>query len=112
MLSRDPQAAESQLPRKFERLFWDCDFDTLDLRKHRSYIIRRILDRGDSTSFAWLRETVGDDAIRDWFLTKQGGGLDPPKLRFWELILDLPSDAVDEWVKKARQNPWHRRTHV
>ena len=110
MLARDSQAQESRLPRELERLFWDCDFRTLDLGKHRSFIIRRILDQGDSKSLAWLRHTLGDDVIRDWLLRKKGGGLDPPKLRFLELVLDLPSDVVDDWVREARKNPWHRRT--
>ena len=110
MPARDPQAPELQLPREFKSLFWDCDFQALDLRKHRSFVIRRILDRGDSDAFAWLRKTLGDNAIRDWLLQKKGGGLDPPKLRFWELILDLPSETVNEWIRKARENPWHRRT--
>lgn len=110
MRSEDSEATELQLPGELKPLFWDCDFGTLDLKAHRNYIIRRILDRGDSRSLAWLRETLGDDTIREWILAKKGGGLDPPKLRFWELILDLPSDVVDEWVRKARETTWHRRT--
>jgi len=59
----------------------------------------------------WLRQTVGDPVIRDWFIEKRGGGLDPRRLRFWGLILDLPEAEVDEWVHKARQSTWRRR-HV
>jgi len=97
------------LPRDLENLFWDTDFDSLDLSEHANFIIRRVLDRGDWQAITWLRKAVGDGAIRDWFLAKNGGGLDPRRLRFWGNILDLPVAEVDEWVQKARQSTWHAR---
>lgn len=97
------------LPQDLKTLFWDTDFDTVDLEKHRNFIIRRVLDRGDWQAISWLRKTVGDTVIRDWFLAKNGGGLDPRRLRFWGLILNLPAHEVDEWVRQARQSIWHGR---
>jgi hypothetical protein len=97
------------LPENLRSLFWDCDFDSVDLFEHRRFVIRRILDQGDWQAITWLRKTVGDAAIRDWFLATNGRGLDPPRLRFWGLILDLPEDQVDEWVRKAKESPWDRR---
>ncbi|MBP6965616.1 MAG: hypothetical protein KBC96_14560 [Armatimonadetes bacterium] len=98
-----------ELPSSLETLFWDCDFSSLNWQKNRSFIIRRILDRGDWSAVTWLRGAVGDMAIRDWMLAEGGGKLDSRKLRFWGLILDLPASSVDEWVMKARQSSWHRR---
>jgi len=98
------------LPQDLESLFWDCDFASVRLDKHRSFVIRRVLDRGDWDAITWLRRTVGDAAIRDWFIARKGRGLDPRKLRFWEVILELPTDAVDQWVRKARESSWHGRT--
>lgn len=97
-----------ELPSRLETLFWDCDFASLNWQRNRNFIIRRILDRGAWNAVTWLRGAVGDMAIRDWMLAKDGGGLDPRKLRFWGLILDLPVSSVDEWVMKARQSSWHR----
>lgn len=37
----------------------------------------------------------GNGAIDAWLRTKRGGALGPRKLRFWELILDLPAGEVD-----------------
>jgi len=99
----------SELPNSLKTLFWDCDFGSLSLTEHRNFLVRRILDRGDWDAITWLRLTVGDAAIRDWFLAKNGGRLDPRKLRFWGLILDLPGDDVDGWVRKARASNWHGR---
>jgi hypothetical protein len=98
------------LPPDLENLFWDCDFSSVDLDQHRNFVIRRVLDRGDWDSIRWLRKAVGDTAIREWFLAKNGGGLDPRRLQFWGIILDLPADRVDEWIREARQSVWHGRT--
>jgi hypothetical protein len=94
------------MPPELRSLFWDCDFSSLELEKSRAFVTRRVLDRGDWDAISWLRCTVGDAAVREWFLAKCGGGLDPPKLRFWGLILDLPKREVDDWVKEARKTHW------
>ena len=100
--------AEIGLPTELKSLFWDCDFTSVRLDEHRNFVIRRVIDRGDWTAITWLRLTVGDEGIRDWFLLKNGGRLDQRKLRFWGLILDLPRPDVDEWVRTARSSDWRR----
>jgi hypothetical protein len=109
MADMNPKDTVPELPESLRSLFWDCDFTSLSLSEHRNFVIRRILDRGDWDAITWLRQTLGDAVIRDWFLVKRGGGLDPRKLRFWELILVLPNADVDEWVRKARSSTWHGR---
>lgn len=108
---RFPVHSTVELPSTLKIWFWDCDFSSLTWEEHGSFIIRRILDRGDWDTITWLRRAIGDGVLRDWFLAKSGGGLDPPKLRFWGLILDLPEQLVDEWVEKARSSIWHGRTY-
>lgn len=109
MAGIDPKDAVPELPDSLRSLFWDCDFASVSLSEHRNFIVRRILDRGNWDAITWLRRTLGDAAIRDWFLAKSGGGLDPRKLRFWELILDMPNIKVGEWVRKAKSSTWHGR---
>ena len=104
--------AKSELPQNLAALFWDCDFSSIDLQRHRSFIIRRILEQGNWQALSWLRQTLGDRLIREWFLKKQGGGLDPRRLRFWGLVLDLPIRDVDAWVRKARANPWQGKSKL
>jgi hypothetical protein len=97
------------LPEGIRALFWDCDPASVDMEQHRSFVIRRVLDRGNLEAIRWLRKTVGDAALREWFLQKEGGGMSPRKLRFWGLILDLPRETVDQWVKQVRNMPWGGR---
>lgn len=100
------KAKSLRLPENLKSLFWDCDFGLVDLAEHLGFVIRRILDRGDWQAITWLRGSVGDAAIRDWFLATGGRGLDPRRLRFWGLILDIPVPQVDEWVRRAKAYPW------
>jgi hypothetical protein len=105
----DSADSTPRLPDNLKTLFWECDFASLDLHQYRNFVIRRILDRGNWDAITWLRRALGDTAIKDWFLAKHGSGLDARKLRFWEVILDMPKADVDEWVRRARVSTWHGR---
>lgn len=100
-----PVSSASRLPDSLKSLFLDCDFPSLRLGEHGSFVIRRVIDRGDCQAITWLRHTLGDDAIRQWFLAKRGGELDARKLRFWEVVFDMPKSDVDEWVRRVRSLP-------
>lgn len=114
--SRDPmKRAEDaddrgqHIPSRLHRLFWDLDPGTIDLAHHRRQIIHRVLAMGDWEAIQWLRREVGDDGLRGWFLETHGRGLDPPRLRFWQLVLELPGDEVDRWIEVMGRDPWHGR---
>ena len=104
------RAGEASIPERFRRLFWDLDLATLDLRVHRRQVVRRILLAGDWEAIEWLRDEVGDDGLREWFSETRGRGLDPRRLRFWELVLDLDHDEVTGWIEAMQRDPWHRRS--
>lgn len=98
------------LPAKFRSLFWDCDFHGLRWRDHRNFIVLRFLVHGGWEDIGYLRERVGDSALRAWILRRCGRGLDPRRLRFWELVLRLPSRDVTSWIQRIRGAPWESRT--
>lgn len=60
----------------------------------------------------WLRERVEPDQLRQWLIRRRCRGLDAKRVRFWELILGLPADQVEEWVRAARAGVWGRRTRA
>lgn len=98
------------VPAQLESLFWDCDPESLDLERHRRFIMRRVVEHGGVDSMVWLRRQYGDDSLRAWLREEHGRGLSPPSLRFWSLILEIPEVEADEWVRRARQDSWHGRT--
>jgi hypothetical protein len=85
-----------------------------DLRwpAHRDFVIGRVLQSGGMAASEWLRETVPDVALADWIGKRNGRGLDPRQLRFWQLALNLPAADVDRWVTLASERAWARRTRA
>ena len=90
-------------------LFWDCEFDQLDWEQHRDFVIRRVLESGTWDTICWLRRELGDAALREWICRYQGRSLSPQQLRFWELILDLPAESVDVWLRSPSRAVWEGR---
>lgn len=97
------------LPDFLKPFFWDVDFYTLDWQSDQNFIARRILQSGSWMAVSWLRSAWGDQELRSWLEAHQGSRLAPRQLRFWELVLDLPAQEVEQWIEGARNNPWGRR---
>ena len=91
-------------------LFWDCDFDHVSWREHEDFVVRRVLSEGTWESVCWLRVQVGDCALRQWIERHRGRPLSRQQLRFWELVLDLPSGLVDAWLASEGRKIWEGRT--
>jgi uncharacterized protein DUF6922 len=100
----------SDLPEAVKALFWDVAPGELRWDLHREFIIGRILASGPWDVVQWLRKREGDAAVRSWIERHEGRGLSPKQLRFWELILGIPSERVDPWVERERSGIWDRRT--
>ncbi len=97
------------LPESLRPLFWDCDFDRLDWREHHDFVMHRVLAEGTWEAVCWLRREVGDSPLREWILRHQGRSLSPQQLRYWQLVLDLPKDAVDAWLRSEERSIWEQR---
>jgi hypothetical protein len=73
-------------------------------------IVRRVCSEGGLRAIRLLRSRVGDEAIREVILRTEARGLSPQRIRFWQLLLDLPARQADTWVRRARSGDWARRT--
>ena len=93
------------LPQQLRSLFWDYNFDSLKWPEHRDFVIARILQEGDHHATAWLRDQLGRSGLAEWIRGRRGRGLDPRRLRFWEVVLDLPKEEVDVWMRDALASP-------
>ena len=51
------------VPSRFRALFWDADVETLDVEKHKTYIVERILEFGDEDAYRWMFGTYADEEI-------------------------------------------------
>lgn len=106
----DPPKIDS-LPIPVKNLFWDYDAGALRWEDDRELIMARILASGPWDTVRWLRSTAGDRAIRRWIEEHEGRGLSPRQLRFWQVVLEIPEDRVDGWLRSERRGVWDRRTH-
>jgi len=97
------------LPERLRPLFWDVEFNDLRWPRDRDNVTLRVLTAGDWDSVLWLRRTLTDKGLKRWILAREGRGLDPKRLRFWQAVLGLPRRRVDTWVSAMREDPWHRR---
>lgn len=73
---------ELNLPEKY---FWDIDVRSLDVKKHRSYIIERIVEFGDAAAVAWLRRHFsGKDILA---VVNASRRVSPKTRNFWRLVV-------------------------
>ena len=56
---------EEKMPEKFKKYFWDTDFQKLDIKKNKRYIISRLYCYGDLQAIKWLKNTYSDEDIKD-----------------------------------------------
>ena len=101
--------ASTPLPEFLRPLFWDYDFDELTWEEDRDLVIARVLADGPWSAVTWLRSQLGDAELRRWIEARQGRGLSPQQLRFWELILDLPHRRVNTWLATPDRQTWDGR---
>jgi len=99
----------ARLPAKLRRFFWEYNFRELSWEEDRDLIVAKILSRGGWESITWLRSQMDARELRDWILHRQGRGLSPRQLRFWELVLKLPHRQVNAWLAAPARRAWDQR---
>jgi hypothetical protein len=97
------------LPVELKPLFWEYDFESLSWKRDNHFITKRILTHGGLWAWDWLRDRIGDVNLRDWILENNGVGMEPRRLRYWELVLDLPTEEVNRWIALEANSTWGRR---
>lgn len=92
------------LPPDLEPLFWDADPAALDVRRHRGYIIERILELGDFREIRWMRETyAAGEIVR---VLKETRGISARSAAYWSLVYDVPAEEIACLNKPSGRIPW------
>ncbi len=97
---------ETRLPEFLRPLFWDANFSELSPENHQSYICLRIIEHGDLNALRWMLRYYGKARLRRWLLARQGRGLSPRALRFWQMMLGIPKRTVDQWLQSRPEPQW------
>ncbi|MBI2268042.1 MAG: hypothetical protein HYU80_01180 [Candidatus Blackburnbacteria bacterium] len=83
---------KSKPPEEFRKYFWDVDFEKLNLEHSKVFILKRLLDRGDTKAVIWLRQHYTADDIKNLLLTTRD--LSAKTANFWANYLKLDHKKV------------------
>ena len=99
----------ARIPKHVLDLFWEYPKKELSWSEDAELIIRKVLESGGWESVKWLLATTGYAWLKSWVIRRRGAGLDPKRLRFWQLALNLPEETVTNWITENGSNPWQQR---
>jgi len=88
------------IPKRIKRLFWDVNKDDVDVRRHRPYVIRRIMDYGDVEDVKWMLKIYSTDEIIE--VVKKSHGLSRKSAYFWSTYFNIPKEEI-ECLKRLYQ---------
>ena len=81
-----------KIPRDLKSLFWDIDFTILDASKSPQFIIKRVLDRGNTNNVNWLlKEFKKEDIIKTVSISRD---LSQKTANFWADIYGLDKTKI------------------
>ncbi len=53
------------MPTEFKKYFWDTEFEKLDLKANKRYIIARLYCYGDLEAIRWIKSVYTQEEIKD-----------------------------------------------
>ncbi len=80
------------IPNRFKKFFWDVKFQDLDIKKHKFFIIERLLEYGDMSSIKWLLENIDKKDIRKVVCTSRRLG--KKTIAFWKVYLNIKDSQI------------------
>jgi len=85
--SKSKMKSQSLLPDHFRAYFWDSRFTGRELLDWPEHTIERVLEYGQWEDIRFLREIVGDEAIRS--VVKSSRRLFPRTVNLWTILLNI-----------------------
>ncbi len=108
-MSAPASPSRHKLPEFLRPLFWEYRFRDLSWERDRDLVIDRVLEHGTLDAIRWLRAQAGDQALSEWLTRRHGAGISKRRLRFWEVILDIPHRRVNAWLRRPERAIWDNR---
>lgn len=75
-----------------KNLFWDVAPESIELSRHKRFVIERVLLRGNLTDFNELLQLYTKDEIRD--AIRKSKELDPKTQHFCSWYFDIPAEEI------------------
>ncbi|MBN2000531.1 hypothetical protein JW935_23485 [candidate division KSB1 bacterium] len=77
------------IPTEFKGYFWDCDFFSLDLQKHRNFVLGRLLQYGGFQAMKWIRNHYNIQEVNQYLKMRGNKELDKRSYTFWKKCLKI-----------------------
>lgn len=83
---------KNSLPDSFKNYFWDVNFNSLSLKEDKTFILKRLLDRGNTEAINWMKKNYSDREIKDLLQTNRD--ISQKTANFWADFLKLDRSKV------------------
>jgi len=89
-----------------KNIFWDVDFNQLDMDQNSSFIINRVVARGTLDDWFSIKTYYGLQLIKDIIINSRY--LDKISLSFFSLYFDLPKEQFRCYnIQQSTQQLWN-----
>jgi hypothetical protein len=80
------------IPKEVRPFFWDVNLESFDPVSYPRYAIGRLLEFGDASAVAWMRQTFSDVQIREVICGERR--LSRRSANFWALVYRIPPGEI------------------
>lgn len=92
----------SKLPKDFKTYFWDTNFNTLNPQKYPQFVLKRLLDHGNTTAVRWALKHYSKQDIKNLLLTTKD--LTRKSANYWAKVFNIKNQQV-----LCLQKPYHQQ---
>lgn len=93
-----------KLPVFLKKYFWDVDFEELEFWHAKTFILKRLLDRGDTKALLWLKQHFTNEDIKNLLFSTRD--LSQKTANFWTNYLKLDPKKVPCLQKPYSRTPF------
>ena len=81
-----------KLPAFLKKYFWDVDFTKINADKSKVYVLKRILEYGDSRAVQWMWKNFKKKDVKNTLCESRG--FSQKTANFWAFLLNIPREKV------------------
>ncbi len=81
-----------KIPESVKVILWDVDIEKLDIKRHKKFIIERIIKYGNEKDVRWMLKTYSLKEIGE--VVKKSRNIDRKSANYWALRLNIPREEI------------------
>jgi hypothetical protein len=82
----EKQDRKKKLPSNLRKYFWDVDFEKLNLKDNRVFILERLLNYGTFDTFKWIFRSYTSNEVKDLIVRRGINSFSKNSYYFWKEI--------------------------